>query len=249
MSIDFREDSPAYPDFDSYGDEAHAFEREVYLLILNTLNAGLAHLSAVADKDMAEIKQALDKATDDEIETRLVDEHTGVISEFGEQERFLRNMALVALASRLTHTLRKMARSAEHFAPRLGRYRRGNESEFDGLWNEYKARFSIDFEGNADRIAFVAPMQKVRNQIVHDGGEANPFKAYSLVDFELGEDGYLDTSFSTAYPEFVSGTGIGAEVSVRQAKLDSMVESSIALVKWLAAELRRQECAPAEEGT
>jgi hypothetical protein len=92
MPIDFEEDAPAYPSFDSYGDEAHAFEREVYLLILNTLNAGLAHLSAVADRELADIKAALDKTTDDEIENHFVDEHTGVMSEFGEQARFLRNM-------------------------------------------------------------------------------------------------------------------------------------------------------------
>jgi hypothetical protein len=80
MTVDFREDAPAFLDFNSYGEEASPFEREVYRLILNKLTAGLAHLSAVADRELADIKDALDKATDDEIENHLMDEHTGVMS-------------------------------------------------------------------------------------------------------------------------------------------------------------------------
>jgi hypothetical protein len=245
MPIDFSEYAIAYPDFDCYGDEARAFERDAYVLILNTLQAGLAHLSAVADKDLAEIQEALDKATDDEFQNYLVDEDTDVKSQFGDQACFLRNMALVALASRLTHCLRLMARSAENFSPRRGSYGEGMDSEFVRLWKEYGERFQIDFAENAGRIAFVKPMQKVRNQIVHDGGEANPQKAYSEATFDQGDEGYLDMRFSAAYPEFVTGKGMCAEVCVSQEQLDSMVESSIALVKWLAVELRRQECAGA----
>jgi hypothetical protein len=57
MTVDFREDAPAFLDFNSYGEEASAFEREVYRLILNKLTAGLAHLSAVADRELADIKR------------------------------------------------------------------------------------------------------------------------------------------------------------------------------------------------
>jgi hypothetical protein len=220
MSPDYREDPPAFLDFDSYGEEASAFETDVYVLIMNTLHAGLTHLSAMADDELANIQSALDRATDDEIEDHLAVKNAGVISDFGNQERFLRNMAVVALASRLTHALRKMARAADHFFRRKNKYQSGKNSEFERLWKEYSERFSIDFVANAYRIDFLDPMREVRNQIVHEGGEANPFKAYSATDFELGEEGYLDTRFSTAHPEFVSGTGMNAEVSVSRAQLE-----------------------------
>jgi hypothetical protein len=38
-------------------------------------------------------------------------------------------------------------------------------------------------------------------------------RSFSLVDFERGDEGYLNATFSSAYPEFVSGTGLSAEVS------------------------------------
>jgi hypothetical protein len=80
------------------------------------------------------------------------------------QERFLRNMALVALASRLTHALRNMTKSAESFSPRAKRYEKMTHlSEFNRLWLEYGERFGIDFTVHADRIAFVEPMREVRN--------------------------------------------------------------------------------------
>jgi hypothetical protein len=82
--------------------------------------------------------------------------------------------ALVALASRLTHALRKVARPADHFVSRKGRCGTSQDSEFVRLWKEYGERFSIDFIAKSWRIAFVDPMREVRNQIVHDGGEANP---------------------------------------------------------------------------
>jgi hypothetical protein len=95
---------------------------------------------------------------------------------------------------------------------------------------------------NAERIAFVEPLKEVRNQIVHDGGEANPAKfAATFEDFGKGEDAYLDTRFSKAYPQFTGGKGSLAEVSVDTAQLQSMVDSAIALVKWLADELYAQE--------
>jgi hypothetical protein len=78
--------------------------------------------------------------------------------------------ALVALASRLTHALRKVARPADHFVSRKGRCGTSQDSEFVRLWKEYGERFSIDFIANSWRIAFVDAMREARNQIVHDGG-------------------------------------------------------------------------------
>jgi hypothetical protein len=95
---------------------------------------------------------------------------------------------------------------------------------------------------NADRIAFVDPIREVRNQIVHDGGEANPFKSgTSFDDLGKGDDAYLNTSFSKKYPQFASGSSMFAEVSVDEGQLQSMVDSALALVDWLATELRKQE--------
>ncbi len=55
---------------------------------------------------------------------------------------------------------RLMDGSAEHFVPRRGRYRKGNESEFDGLWNEYGARFSIDFQCPPSGLHSSAPCRR-----------------------------------------------------------------------------------------
>jgi hypothetical protein len=113
---------------DIYSDEAASFEADVNLLIRNTLHAALAHLSGTADGELADIKKTLDKAIDYEVQEHLVDAHVDVLATGLSQERFLRNMALVALASRLLHTLKKMARLAEHFSPSTHDYK--GKSEF-----------------------------------------------------------------------------------------------------------------------
>jgi hypothetical protein len=114
-------------------------------------------------------------------------------------------------------------------------------SEFDRVWVEYRERFGIDFVTNAHRIAFVEPMRSVRNQIVHEGGEANTLKPFDFIDVNGGNAGLLDLSFSQKYPEYVSGDGIGAEVSVSQEQLQRNIDSSVDLVGWLAEELRKRE--------
>jgi hypothetical protein len=134
-----------------------------------------------------------------------------------------------------------MARSAESFSPRKKRYGDTSMSEFHRLWNEYKERFEIDFSANADRIAFADTMNGVRNQIVHAGGEANPFKGQDDLHWDSGEAGYLDMRFSEKYPEYVSGTGMSAEVSVSEEQLGKAIKSSVGLVGWLAGELRKRE--------
>ena len=222
---------------DLYEMEASSFEADVNLLIRNTLHAALAHLSGRADKDLADIKKALDKATHDEVQNYLVEEHVDVLATGLAQERFLRNMALVALASLLTHALRKIARDAEHFVPRKKKYGTTSDSEFERLWKEYADRFGIDFTTNSSRIAFVEPMRKVRNRIVHEGAAANGWNEDTLPSLQRGEEPTLDTKFSKAYPDFVRGEGWDAEVVVSQEQLDSMCDASVALVQWLATEL------------
>jgi hypothetical protein len=220
---------------DLYSDEAASFEADVNLLIRNTLHAALAHLSGTADAELADIRKALDKANGDEVQEHFVDEHVDVLATGLSQERFLRRMALVALASRLLHTLKKMARLAEHFCPSTHDYK--GKSEFLRLWAEYRTRFSIDFEAHADKIAFVEPMVRVRNQIVHEGAEANTWNDAALESLRDGQAPTLETGFSKAYPDFVTGEGWDAEVIVRQEQLDFMCDASVALVRWLATEL------------
>lgn len=148
-------------------------------------------------------------------------------------------MAVVALASRLLHSLKKMARMAESFRPSAHDSR--GKSEFLRLWAEYEARFSIDFRAHADQIAFVEPMVRVRNQIVHGAGEANTWNDATLESLRQGQGPALDTTFSKDYPQFVTGEGWDSEVDVSQEQLDLMCDASVALVRWLAAKLDAQD--------
>jgi hypothetical protein len=146
----------------------------------------VAHLSGTAGAELADIKKAREKATDYDVQEHLVDLDVDVLATGLSQERFLRNLALVALASRLVHTLKKMARLAEHICPSTHDYE--GRSEFLRLWAEYGARFSIDFSAHADKIAFVEPMVRVRNQIVHEGGEANTWNDATLESLRQGQE-------------------------------------------------------------
>jgi|SRR5580692_138214 hypothetical protein len=226
-------------DIDSYDDEYHQFQWDVHVLIRGTLHASVRYLDAQIGTYLADIEAAIDKSQDTEHQQYLVDEHVDVLETNSRQERFLRNMALVALASRLTHALRTMSRSAESFSPRQKRYGKSSMSEFGRLWLEYTERFGIDFRANVDRIQFVETMREVRNQIVHDGGEANTFKPNDEIDWHADVVAYLDCSFSEKYPDYVSGD----EVSVSREQLEMAVEASVNLVGWLAKELRTRELA------
>lgn len=116
-------------------------------------------------------------------------------------------------------------------------------SEFTRLWVEYYERFGIDFDANASRISFVETLREVRNQIVHDGSEANAIKPLDEIDDAGSDSSILDMQFSTKYPEYVHGEGMGAEVSVSQELLDKNIKASIELVGRLAGELRTRELA------
>jgi hypothetical protein len=230
-------------DYDIFEGEYDSFQWDVHLLIKGTLQAGIRYLETDTDSELAKIEEWLKKSTDSEYREHLVDEHVDVLSTNVAQQRFLRNMALVALASRLTHALRAMARSAEPFIPRKKQYGQKHMSEFARLWVEYKERFGVDFEAHASRIAFIEPLNDVRNQIVHDGSEANTIKPFDEIE-DLGSDtGVLDMWFSTKYPEYVHGRGIGAVVDVNQDLLEKNIKAAIELVAWLSGELRERELA------
>ena len=110
---------------DVYGDEYDQFQWDVHILIEGTLEAAIKYLDSGVRRDLSEIETLMEKARGD-YQQHLVEEHVDVMAQNANQETFLRNMALVALASRLTHSLRTMARSAETFSPRKKRY--GNKS-------------------------------------------------------------------------------------------------------------------------
>lgn len=235
---------------DFYESEYQQFQRDVHILIEGTLDASIEYLSTRVKSDLAQIEGALKKAYDDDHQQHLVDEHVDVLETISSQERFLRNIALVALASRLTHALHNMARSAESFSPRKKRYGKKHDGEFVQLWAEYQERFGIDLSGeHKGRIAFTETMRDVRNMIVHNGGEANKHKFMDDIILDKGEAGLLDISFSEEYPAFVSGSGIGAEVSVSEEQLQSIIEASVNLVGWLARELRARELASLKKST
>ncbi|MGH9352406.1 MAG: hypothetical protein ACRD2G_09625 [Terriglobia bacterium] len=226
--------------WDQYGEEYELFQQDVHILIKGTLDAALKYLDSNGSQNLTSIERMMENAQGDYHE-HLIDEHMDVQGQNASQETFLRNMALVALTSRLTHSLRKMARVAETFSPRKKRYGNSRMSEFARLWSEYWERFQI--KANAAQIAFVDALREVRNQIVHEGGEANTLKPISELDPYGDAAGILDLSFSKKYPQYVCGEGMGAEVSVSEALLEENIEAAINLVGWLAAELRRNELA------
>jgi len=132
--------------FNFYDIEFQRFQRDAYVLIEGSLDASIQHLRTATESRLAEIDAGIEKATNQGYQQYLVDEHDVVSATNSDQEQFLRNMALVALASRLTHSLNSMARSAESFSKRKKRYtKKKRMSEFGLLWAEYQARFGIDF--------------------------------------------------------------------------------------------------------
>jgi hypothetical protein len=231
-------DQPIDSTFDAFGADRDQFHEDVHGLILETLKAALERLHERAEAELNDLNAKI-KNTGRQF---FVDQHVDVLARNAAQERFLRNMALVALASSLTHTLRKMIKNAWFRKKEKKKYGTGADSEFQRLWLEYSERF--DFKVESDLIAFTDTMRKVRNQIVHDGGEANPFKEVTFEELNLSkEETYLDLSFSKAYPDFVTSSGMNGEVEVSQKQLEEMVGRSIALVEWLAVSLRTMELA------
>jgi hypothetical protein len=235
--------------------EYSSFEREVHILILGTLDAANKRLEAEFQEDTAKITVGMDEATIRSSE-RLTDDLSELHWFLQDQQRFLRNMSAVGLASRLTHVLRQMARAGENFSPRnKGRYSSDgkDKSEFGRLWVEFRERFNVDVKGNPDLIVFIQPLCAVRNQIVHEGGVANPYKfkgdtLAAPVDhggkgtpFDPNE--MLDLNFSTAFPEFVDGEGSDAKVAVSHEQLKKMVKGSLELVKWCAVQIRAKQLA------
>lgn len=224
-------------DWDSFGTEASAFERDVYILILTGLEAGLKLLNTETQTEDDKLMQHLPKAKGDAAE-HLAQEQADMWIQLSQQEAFLRNMALVALMSRLTHALLSMLRHAEPWAPRDSDAYAGQD-EFKKIWADFRARFGLNL--SARYVGWIEPYRRARNRIVHNGGEANPMKPFEDIDIDLGDEGMYDMSFSKKHCAFVSGSGFSAEVVVTEKLLDHAVKCAIRLVKHAAEEIRRLE--------
>jgi hypothetical protein len=232
--------------WDSFHPESEYFKRDLHIIISGSLHASLQYLGAQFEKDSAKLEETIKKATGEHAEF-LVDSHVELSVDYAEQQRFLWNMAFVALATRLIHALRKMLRSAELFWPRNKQYGDTSMSEILRLWTEVGERCGIDIAANADKIAFATPLNDVRNQIVHDGGDANPQLSFEKCTVGGGDESYLDLRFSKKYSEYVEGSGSLAAVRVTEEQFDQTFDASIALIKWLAEQLRLRQLAHANE--
>jgi hypothetical protein len=107
-------------DHDSFKAEYDQFQWDVHMLIEGTLDASTRFLDTETKTELAKIEQWLKtpESIYNEYRDHWVDEHTDLLATNDGQELFLRSLALVALASRLTHSLNKMARYAERFSER-----------------------------------------------------------------------------------------------------------------------------------
>ena len=222
---------------DRFGSELGNFERDVHMLILSTLDAGIKNLNAEAQEQDTDLKVHIENASDTALE-RIGEIQQEIRGYIDDQERFLRGMGLVALISRLIHALNVMARSAEKLGARNKDGYQGDD-EFKELWNEYKQRFGITF--GPQHIQFIAPLRKARNMLVHKGGEANPRKAFQDRTLNVGDEGLYDLNFSKKYPHLVKGQGYAAEISISQEQLETAITKSVNLVRYVARELRARE--------
>jgi hypothetical protein len=214
--------------FDSFGLDAYLFEHDVHLLILGTLSAAERMLSQQVDKELAEIKAAVEKYGGNQ---RLDDDWVDTLSTHSEQLRFLRNNGLVALVSHLYRAMRDMATAANNFVENAGpdNYRKGSfgkKGEWALLLNEYEERFKIVFKSESP-LNFLRPMVDARNCIVHDGGKP----------YRINDDLSLDESPAATFPSYVKGEGWSAEVEVSQELLEQNIVESAALVRFLAQRL------------
>ncbi|MCU1247165.1 MAG: hypothetical protein JWQ49_194 [Edaphobacter sp.] len=223
---------------DFFRHEARNFGRDIEVVVLGTLNAGLKQLKADFDKRSTILTQRYEKARDEEQRDWLVDEDVDLKDGHEDQERFLRNMAAVALLSRLTHTLNNLARSGENFGPRADSAYLG-ENEFARLWREYDERFGIKF--NAKHIQWIEPLRKARNLVIHNGGQANPLKPQLPNSRNKNVEELRDYSFSKKYRQFVEGKGDSAQVTINDKQLKFALNNAVELTNWLAVEMRSKQ--------
>ena len=227
--------------WDSFRREFEKFNEEAHTLILWPLHAAMSHLKTEAEAEDGKLEPRFSVSTGDEREY-YIEQQQRNWQYFDDQERFLRNMALVGFLSLLTHTLNEMLRAGNFVKRKKGSYRKQGDSEFTETWREFEKRFGIDFfEVNKDLVAFIEPLRHARNKIVHNGGEAHTAKHVDDIALEAGEEGYFDLSFSKAYPQFVDGEGFPAHIRITDEHLNAAIDSAIKLVQWVSEQLRAKE--------
>jgi hypothetical protein len=215
--------------------EHRKFERDVLVIVMGSLDAGVKQLAREFKLTESRFDTRL-AGTTPEQEDWIIDDFIDIREEHEDQERFLRNIAIVALLSRLTHTLHGLARHGDELAPRDQNGYPG-ENEFKELWMEFRTRFGIQVPPK--HIQWIEPFRRARNLIVHNGGEANPLtyghekKGAPVVT--------RDTSFSKRYRQFVEGEDHAAEVRITQVQLTRAADKAMELSAWLAQELRKQQ--------
>jgi hypothetical protein len=229
---------------DFFRHEARNFERDIEVVVLATLNAGLKQLKADFDKRSARLTERYENAKNEEQKDSLIDDHVELRDDHEDQERFLRNIAAVALLARLTHTLNNFARSGEDFVPRAnGGY--PGENEFARLWREYDERFGIKF--NAQHIQWIEPLRKARNLVIHNGGQANPLKTVADAAKKKGSKELRDYSFSKKYRQFVEGKDFSAQVRINDRQLKFALNKAVELTNWLSGAMRAKQLEFAEK--
>jgi hypothetical protein len=213
-----------FENYDPFGLELSLFERDVYVLILGTLNAATRTLSEQTDKDVAQIENLIKKHGGS---SRLDDEYVETLSTHSDQAKFLRNNSLVALVSRLQAAFLMMVRDARLFVastpPRNRADRFKDKGEWGAILNNIEQRYGIDFPNAV--TDFLWPMVEARNRIVHHGGEACARKP----------DNSPDLDSARTFAEYVSSDG---EVDVADEKLQLNVKAAVSLVRFAATEFR-----------
>lgn len=219
------------------------FERDVNVIVLGSLRAGIKQLARDLQKTSERFKNRLEDASAEQ-EDWIIDEFVDIRADHEDQERFLRNIALVALLSRLTHTLNQLARAGDEISPRNERSYPG-ENEFQKLWAEFTARFGITLSPR--HIQWIEGFRRARNLIVHYGGEANPVKSGLSNDTSHQTEDPVDRSFSRRYSRFLEGKGFNAQVRITQDQLEFAARKAVELTTWLAVTLRAKQMETADD--
>jgi hypothetical protein len=211
--------------------EADHFERDVHVIILGTLEAGTTYLTGQSEETDKEIDDYL-KTAKGEAAEHAVEMQVDSWSRLSEQVDFLRNMALVALLSRLTHALRQVCRQGDIYAPLNPKgYGNPRDDEFKKIWAEFRERFGIEFA--EESVTLIDALRRARNMVVHNGAKAKAALPMDKVDFSTSE--FYDTKFITNYPQFVDKLD---RVVISDKQLNEAVGKSVELVKYAAERLR-----------
>jgi hypothetical protein len=95
----------SWGDMDTFQSEVENFDRDVHLLILGTLHAGINYLNDEAQKESDKLAPHFETVTGDDHD-RLVEMDQQIWMYVGDQERFLRNIALSMRATSIVRVER-----------------------------------------------------------------------------------------------------------------------------------------------